>query len=85
MFFKEPNITNLSAFKNYAHRLTFEVLGSRDPEIQLNITKTHVKNKLKDLLFKMKGFKFQVTSQVTFHKEINKTVKQSIHHQSIQF
>ena len=34
---------------------------SRDPAIQLYITKTQISNKLTDLLVKMKGFKFQIT------------------------
>lgn len=49
--FEEPNITKYSnAFKKYAPNFAFKVLDSRNPEIHLDITKTQVKNKLKDLM-----------------------------------
>ena len=60
-FVKEQIITKyLSAFKNNASSYTIKVLNYRDPAIQLNITNPHVKNKRKDLLAEMKGFKFQI-------------------------
>ena len=51
---------------------TFKMLKSRDAAIQLNITKTHVNNKL---LVEMKGFKFQIMLQVTFHKKVENDEK----------
>ena len=56
------------AFENYARSYTVEVLNSQNLVSQLNITKPHVKTLLKDLLAKMKGFKYQMTLQITFCK-----------------
>ena len=59
---EEQHITNYSsAFTNYARSYTAEVSNSRDPASQLYITKPHLKNLLKDLLIKIKGFKYQIT------------------------
>ena len=44
------------------------MFDSRDPIIELNITKTHVENELQDLLVAMKGFKFQITLEITFRE-----------------
>ena len=71
-FLYKPSITKyLSTFESYACSYIVEVSDSRDlPAIKLNITKNHVENKLKDILVEIKGFKFQITLQVTFCKEI---------------
>ena len=45
------------------------MLDTQDPINQLNITKPHVKNLLKDLLAEMNSFKYQITFQITFPKE----------------
>ena len=47
-----------------------QFIDSRDPANQLNISKTHVENKLKDLLVEMKRFKFIMMLQVIFCKKI---------------
>ena len=69
-YLKEPNTKKYSnVFKNYERSYTVEILGLKDPEIQLNITEAICKNLLKDLLVEMKGPKYQITLQVTFCKE----------------
>lgn len=45
--------------KGYARNFNIERLDSRDPTIQLNDTKSYIKNKFKTLLEEMRGFKFQ--------------------------
>ena len=47
-----------------------EVLNFLDSTSQLNITKLHVKDLLKDFLAEMRGFKYQITLQIAFRKEI---------------
>ena len=40
--------------------------------MQLNITKTHVNNLMKDLLAETKRFKYQITFQITSQKKEKK-------------
>lgn len=40
------------AFNNYARSYTVEMLNSKDPTTQVNITKPHVRNLLKDCWLK---------------------------------
>ena len=70
-FFEVPNTAKyLKAFKNCVCSYTVEVLNPLDPAIQLSITKTHVKNKLRGLLVEIKCFKIEIMLQVTLHKKI---------------
>lgn len=41
----------MQVFLNYAQSLVVEVLDSKDPVIQLNITNIHAKNRLKICYF----------------------------------
>lgn len=58
------------AFTSDMCSFTVKVLDSKDIVIQLYITKTRMKTKWKDLFAEKKVLKFQITFQVTFHKEI---------------
>ena len=58
-----------SAFKNHARSYAVEELGSKDLLIQLNISKPHVKDLLKNFLVKMNELKIQKT-EVTFYRKI---------------
>ena len=81
---EKPSIIKYSiAFKNYAHSFTVEVLNFRDPRIQPNITKPHVKILLKDLLTEIRGFKFQITLKVISCEGIEIGGTKYICHQSI--
>ena len=67
-------------FKNCARSYAVEVLRFQYQTRQLNITKNHVKNLFKEFLADIRGFKDQITLQITFCKEIQ-TMKQIILHQ----
>ena len=69
-FIEKQSIAKYSrTFKNYTHSFTIEELDFRDPEIQLNITKPHVKILLKYFLAEMRGFKCQITLKIFFVKK----------------
>ena len=57
------------AFKRYAKGYSIEIVDKKDPLIQLNSSKSCIKNLFKDLLHEMKGFKCQITMNVTLNKE----------------
>ena len=66
----KPSIAKYaSAFKNHARSYAVEELGSKDLLIQLNISKPHVKDLLKNFLVKMNELKIQKT-EVTFYRKI---------------
>ena len=70
-FLKVANIMKHSkAFKNCACNYTVEVLIFQDSTSEFNIIKPCAKNILKGLLAEMRGFKCQITLQITFRKEI---------------
>ena len=61
-FYDELIITEVSkAFKRYARSYKVEIINSKDPLIQLEASKSSIKNLFKDLLNKIKGFKYQIT------------------------
>ena len=45
------------AFEGYANTYNNEILKSFNPELQLQDTEYNIRNKLKDLLTELKGFK----------------------------
>ena len=53
---------NKMAFKVYASSYNVEILNSFNPELQLKDTKSAIRNKLIDLLFELKSFKFVIAS-----------------------
>ena len=55
------------AYKGYASYYNFEILNS-NPELQLEDTESAIKNKLIDLRFELKGFKFMTTLVLEFQK-----------------
>ena len=65
---KNANITKWAhAFKGYASSYNAEILNSFNPELQLKDTESAIKNKLKNLLSELRGFKF-MTTQALVHK-----------------
>ena len=46
------------AYKGYASTYNVDILNSFNPELQLQNTESAIKNKLKDLLYEVRGFKF---------------------------
>ena len=58
-FYDELNIVKTSkAFKGYAHSYSVEVINSKNPSVQLMISRPSIKDLFKDLLAEVKGFKY---------------------------
>lgn len=58
---KQPHV-----FKNYACTYNLEILKFFNPELQLKSTKSTIKNKLKNSLNEIKGFKIVITLALKF-------------------
>ena len=57
-FFDELSITEVSkTFKRYARSYKVEIVDHKDPLVQLEASKSSIKDLFKDLLNEMKGFK----------------------------
>ena len=65
-FYDELNIVKTSkAFKGYARSYCIELIDSKDPSIQLTISKASIEDLFKDLLLdEIKGFKYQITLKI---------------------
>ena len=69
-FYDELSITEvLKAFKRYARSYKVEIVDHKDPLIQLEATKSSIKDLFKDLLNEMKDFKYQITVKALLSKE----------------
>ena len=55
-------------FKRYAKSYSIEIVDKKDPMVQLYSSKLCIKDLLKDLLYEMKGFKYQIMLHVTLKK-----------------
>ena len=64
-FYDELNIDQtVAAFKNYARSYNIEIIKDKDgnmndPLVQLEVSKSVIKDLSRDLLIEMKGFKYQ--------------------------
>ena len=57
------------AFKGYCRNYKIEIIDSKDPSIQLTASsKSSIKDLFKDLLDKIKCFKYQITEKVLLRK-----------------
>ena len=56
------------AFRGYAMSYKVEIVEKKDPLIQLEASKTSIKDLFKDLLDETKGFKYQITLKVELEK-----------------
>ena len=65
-FHNELSIVKI--FKRYARSYRIEIIDSKDPLAQLEAAKSCIKDFLKDLLNKIKGFKYQITMKVLLSK-----------------
>ena len=69
-FYDELNIIEISeAFKGYARSYKVEILESKDPLVQLEASKSSIKDLFKDPLNEMKGFKYQITVATLLSKK----------------
>ena len=61
-FYNELSIVKTSkACKRYTRNYGIEILDSKEPSVQLSISKPSIKDLFKDLLNEIKGFKYQIT------------------------
>ena len=68
-FYEEFNITRRNqAFKRYAMSYKVELVEKKHPLIQLEASKSNIKNLFNDLLDETKGFKYQAILKVEFKK-----------------
>ena len=68
-FCNELSITEVSkAFKSYARNYKFEIVDHKDPLVQLEASKSSIKDLFKDLLNEMKGFQYQITVAILLSK-----------------
>ena len=68
-FFDSLGIKEISkAFKRYAKSFSIEIIDSKDPLIQLSASKSSIRDLFKDLLYEMKGFKYQITMNISLSK-----------------
>ena len=56
------------AFKGYAMSYKVEIIERKDPIVQLEASKSSIKDLFNDLLNETKGFKYQITVQVLLKK-----------------
>ena len=69
-FYDELSIKEVSkAFKRSARSYKVEIVDHKDPLIQLEASKSNIKDLFKDFLNEMKGFKYQITVAVSLRKE----------------
>ena len=69
-FSDELSITEVSkAFKRYARSYKVEIADHKDPFVQLEASKSSIKDLFKDLLNEIKGFKYQITVAILLGKE----------------
>ena len=68
-FYEELNVIKTDhAFRGYAMSCKVKIVEKEDLLIQLEVSKTSIKNLFKDLLDETKGFKYQITLKVEFKK-----------------
>ena len=61
-FYEELNVIKTDhAFKGYAMSYKVELVGKKNPLIQLEASKKSIKDFFNDLLDETKGFKYQIT------------------------
>ena len=69
-FYDELSIAEVSsAFKRYARSYKVEIFDRKDPLIQLEASKSSIKDLFKDFLNEMKGFKYQFRVKMLLSKE----------------
>ena len=68
--YDELSITEISkAFKRYARSYKVEIVDHKDLLVQLEASKSSIKDLFKDLSNEMKGFKYQATVKVLLSKD----------------
>ena len=81
-FYDKSSVVEVSkGFKRYARSYKVEIIDFKDPSVQLEASKSSIKDLFKDLLNEMKGFKYKITLKTLLSKEKqNKSIEYSIVH-----
>ena len=70
LFYDELSMYQMSkAFGWYARSYKVEIVDSNDPLVQLEASKSNIKDMSKNLLDKIKGFKYQITVKILLRKD----------------
>ena len=68
-FYDQLNVIKTDqAFKGYARSYEVEIVDKKDLIVQLEASKSSIKNLFNDLLNEAKGFKYQITVKVSLKK-----------------
>ena len=82
-FCDELSIAAVSkAFKRYARSYKVEIIDFKDPLIQLEASKSSIKDLFDDLLNEMKGFKHQISVKILLSKH---KISEDIEYASVYF
>ena len=78
-FYDELSVVEISkAFRRYARSYKVEMIGPKDPLVQLEPTKSSIEDLFKHLLNEMKSSKYQITVTVLLYKhKINGDIEYS--------
>ena len=69
-FYEELSVVKTDhAFKAHAMSYKVELVEKKDPLIQLEASKSSIKDLLKDLLDEIKGFRYQITVKALLRKD----------------
>ena len=69
MFYKQLDVIKTDqAFSGYAMSYKVEIIEKKDPIVQLEASKSSIKDLFSDLLNETKGFKYQITVKVLLKK-----------------
>ena len=69
-FYDELSVVEISkAFKRFPRSYKIEIVDHKDPLVQLEASKSIIKDLFKDLLNEMKGFEYQITVKVLLSKQ----------------
>ena len=64
-FYDELSIKQISKeLRKYARSYKIEIIDTKGPLVQLEASKSSIKDLFKDLLDEIKGFKYQITEKV---------------------
>ena len=67
--YDELSIEKMSkGFKRYARSDRIEIKDSKDPLVQMEVSKSNIKDLFKDLLDEIKGCNYQITVKVLFEQ-----------------
>ena len=77
LFFEQSSIIKTNqAFKEYAISYKVEIVEKKDPIVQLEGSKSSIRNLFSDLLGKTKGFKYQITVKILLKKyKLNREIE----------